>query len=76
MIGVNKMRADRCATGSPSGSTVRIVYVIDDRKLEGFFEPMTVVQNILAGHWGSAQPAPFILRASVHTNWLGNGSAS
>lgn len=41
-----------------------IAYVTEDRKIEGFFETMSIKQNVFAGLMGKAQLARFWLRKS------------
>lgn len=40
----------------------RIVYVTEDRKVEGFFETMSIAENIFVGKMASPEPTPMILR--------------
>lgn len=41
--------------------TDRIVYVTEDRKIEGFFETMSIAENIYVGNMASREPTPTIL---------------
>jgi simple sugar transport system ATP-binding protein len=39
----------------------RIVYVTEDRKVEGFFETMSIAENVYVGKMASAEPTSMIL---------------
>lgn len=41
--------------------TDRIVYVTEDRKIEGFFETMSIAENISVGKMASREPTPMVL---------------
>ena len=41
----------------------RIVYVTEDRKVEGFFETMSIAENIYVSKMASPEPTPIILRS-------------
>ncbi|KAF0811075.1 ribose ABC transporter ATP-binding protein [Alcanivorax sp. S71-1-4] len=50
-----------------------IMYVTEDRKLEGFFETLSISENIFAGKLASAEPVPKVITyrevATVAEHW-------